>query len=88
MAVTADTSIFPEPLEANALEAVKFVSLTVDIAPSTLELIKSSKSAPFCVTVAAVIIPTSKLEDVTGDNEVFEDGSFVSESLNVDADSS
>ena len=88
VAVTADTAIFPEPLDANALEAVKSVSWTVDIAPSTLDPIKLSKVDPFCVIavafkVAAVIIPTSKFEAVTGDKLTLLEGSLVSLSLNV-----
>ena len=71
MAVTALTSILPEPLDANAREAVKSVDFTVEIAPSTLDPIKLSRVAPFCVivvafNVAAVTIPTSKFPAVTG----------------------
>ena len=51
------------------------MSFTVDIAPSTLEPIKLSNVAPFCVIAvalneAAVTIPTSRLDAVTGDKLV------------------
>ena len=62
--------------------------LAVEIAPVTLSEIIVATLAPSRVTVAAVIIPTSKLEAVTGDNEVLECGSFVSDNLKVFADSS
>ena len=49
----------------------------------TLSEIAVLKSAPSNFTVAAVRIPTSRFEAVTGDKDVLDLGSFVSDSLNV-----
>ena len=55
---------------------------------ATLSVIEVFKSVPLYLIVAAVMMPTSRLPDVTGDMDVFVDGSLVSDILNVVADSS
>ena len=58
------------------------------IAPDLLSVIAVDKSAPSNLTLAAVSMPTSKLDCVTGDKAVLERGSLVSDSLKVVALSS
>ena len=48
----------------------------------------ASRLALLRVTVSTVSIPTSKFAEVIGESDVLDLGSFVSESLNVLADSS
>ena len=67
-------------LDCNAVSALVRVVTFAEIASWT--------EVPSNLTVAASMIPTLKLEAVTGDNDVLDLGSLVSLSLNVVADSS
>ena len=70
---------------AARLASIAFVVVVIVL---TLSVIAVATLVPLNFTVAPVNMPTSRFDAVTGDNVVFEAGSFVSLTLNVFALSS